>query len=117
MNGIGICGKLSNINLFLQHLKTLLNSGGQILVDSSDIAYMFDKDEDGGFWVNPDQYYGEVEFTMSYKNKTSAPFNWLYLDFNTLSRVLKVNCFRSSSSASQTLASGILPSQCVLMSL
>ena len=86
MNGVGLCGKLSRINLFLQHLKGLLNSSGQILLDSSDIAYMFDKDEDGGFWVDPNVYYGEVEFTMSYKGKITEPFDWLYLDFNTLAQ-------------------------------
>lgn len=91
MNGIGICGKLGRINLFLQHLKSLLNPGGQILLDSSDISYMFDKDEDGGFWVNPDEYYGEVEFFMSYKGEQSTPFDWLYLDYNTLNNACAAN--------------------------
>lgn len=91
MNGIGLCGKLERINLFLQHLKSLLNTSGQILLDSSDISYMFDKDEEGGFWVNPDEYYGEVEFTMSYKGETSATFDWLYLDFNTLQNACHAN--------------------------
>lgn len=91
MNGIGLCGKLERINVFLQHLKSLLNKNGQILLDSSDISYMFDKDEDGSFWVNPDEYYGEVEFTMSYKGETSTAFDWLYLDFNTLQNACHAN--------------------------
>jgi len=91
MNGIGICGKLDRINLFLQHLKSLLNINGQILLDSSDISYMFDQDEEGGFWVNPNEYYGEVEFTMSYKGNKSATFDWLYLDFNTLQNACHSN--------------------------
>lgn len=91
MNGIGLCGKLDRINLFLQHLKKLLTTDGQILLDSSDISYMFDKDEDGSFWVNPDEYYGEVEFTMSYKSETSTAFDWLYLDFNTLQNACHAN--------------------------
>ncbi len=91
MNGIGICGKLNKINHFLQHLKSLLNPNGQILLDSSDIKYMFDTDDDGGFWVNTDDYYGEVEFTMSYKGKTSTKFDWLYLDFNTLQNACTKN--------------------------
>lgn len=91
MNGIGICGKLERINLFLQHLKNLLKPNGQILLDSSDISYMFDKDEDGGFWVNPDEYYGEVEFFMSYKGEQSTPFDWLYLDYNTLNNACIAN--------------------------
>lgn len=85
MNGIGIVGKLKNLNPFFAHLKTLLNPGGEILLDSSDIIYMFDEDDDGGRWV-PDSgaYYGEVEFNMRYKGYKSEPFFWLYVDYRTL---------------------------------
>jgi cyclopropane fatty-acyl-phospholipid synthase-like methyltransferase len=54
MNGAGMCGKLKNIPNFLQKLKSLLTDEGQILVDSSDIIYMFDEDEDGGKWIPTD---------------------------------------------------------------
>ena len=91
MNGIGICGKLERINVFLQHLKSLLKPNGQILLDSSDIIYMFPQEEDGSVWVNSEKYYGEVEFTMSYKGKTSATFDWLYLDYNTLQNACLAN--------------------------
>lgn len=85
MNGAGMCGKLKNIAAFLNHLKTLLNDGGQILVDSSDIIYMFDEDEDGGKWIPSDtDYYGEVQYHVSYKGEHEAPFDWLYIDYNTL---------------------------------
>lgn len=84
MNGIGICGKLKQLDLFLIHLKSILKPNGQILIDSSDIKYMFDTDEDGGIWINTNDYYGEVEFTMTYKGETSDSFDWLYLDFETL---------------------------------
>lgn len=92
MNGIGIAGELKNINVFLKRLKSLLNTGGQILLDSSDIIYMFETDEDGGHWI-PDNilYYGEVRFTMTYKNLKSNEFPWLYLDFNTLQRAADFN--------------------------
>ena len=91
MNGIGICGKLERINVFLQHLKSLLKPKGQILLDSSDIIYMFDQEEDGSVLVNPDEYYGEVEFSMSYKGKISEKFDWLYLDYNTLQNACHAN--------------------------
>jgi SAM-dependent methyltransferase len=93
MNGIGICGKINKLDSFLKHLKSILKTNGQVLVDSSDIAYMFEKDDEGGFWVNPDEYYGEVEFTMSYKGETSNSFDWLYLDFNTLQNASHANGF------------------------
>lgn len=85
MNGTGIFGKLVNCNMYLSKLKSLLNPGGQILIDSSDIIYMFDEDEDGGKWIPSDnEYYGEVTFTISYKGEKEETFNWLYLDYNTL---------------------------------
>ncbi len=91
MNGIGIAGRLTNLSVFLQSLKSLLHSGGQILLDSSDIIYMFDEDDDGGRWVpGSGNYYGEVEFTMRYKDLKSEPFFWLYLDYRTLEDEAKV---------------------------
>lgn len=85
MNGAGMCGKLSKISDFLEKLKTLLAPGGQILMDSSDIIYMFDEDEDGGKWIPSDnEYYGELVFNISYKNEKEDPFDWMYIDYNTL---------------------------------
>lgn len=92
MNGIGIAGQLQNIDVFLNRLKSLLNQKGQIFLDSSDIIYMFDSEEDGGYWIPEDMaYYGEVRFTMEYKNQKSDEFPWLYLDFNTLQRAANFN--------------------------
>jgi SAM-dependent methyltransferase len=85
MNGAGMCGKLKRISGFLYKLKSLLNPGGQILLDSSDIIYMFDEDDDGGKWIPTDiDYYGEVVFNIRYKNEEEKPFNWMYIDYNTL---------------------------------
>ena len=92
MNGAGMCGKLKNISKFLLQLKSLLNEGGQILVDSSDIIYMFDEDEDGGKWIPTDvDYYGEVVFDISYKGEKEEPFDWMYIDYNTLRNVAIAN--------------------------
>lgn len=84
MNGTGIFGKLNQISKYLTHLKSLLNEGGQILIDSSDLIYMYDQDEDGSYEVPATGYYGELTFTISYKGQTEEPFDWLYLDYNTL---------------------------------
>ena len=92
MNGIGVVGKLKNIDQFLSHLKSLLKPKGQILLDSSDIIYMYDEDEDGGYWIPDDQnYYGEVTFEMEYRGERSEPLDWLYLDYNTLQRAANAN--------------------------
>ena len=92
MNGIGLTGKLNNLNQFLQHLTSLLQPKGQILMDSSDIVYMFEQDEDGGYWIpNDGSYYGEVTFEMEYKGHKSEPFDWVYIDFNTLQNACESN--------------------------
>ncbi|MEQ8217423.1 MAG: class I SAM-dependent methyltransferase [Arenibacter sp.] len=92
MNGIGIVGKLKNLDQFFSHLKSLLKPKGQILLDSSDIIYMFDEDEDGGYWIPNDQnYYGEVTFEMEYHGEKSEALDWLYLDYNTLQRAANAN--------------------------
>ena len=92
MNGAGMCGKLANISNFFQHIKTLLASGGQVLLDSSDIIYMFDEDEDGAKIIPLDtNYYGELVFTVHYKNETEEPFHWLYIDYNTLQTAAHAN--------------------------
>ena len=88
MNGAGMCGRLKKMGNFYTHLKTLLNSGGQILTDSSDIIYMFDQNDDGSYDVPLYfDYYGEVDYTVKYKGKKEKPFPWMYVDYNTLQRV------------------------------
>jgi SAM-dependent methyltransferase len=84
MNGTGIFETLENCSKYLLKLKSLLNKNGQILIDSSDIIYMFDEGEDGGRWIPSDGYYGELTFTIKYKGETEETFPWLYLDYNTL---------------------------------
>ncbi|MGB3150690.1 MAG: class I SAM-dependent methyltransferase [Maribacter sp.] len=94
MNGVGIAGKLNKLDILLNKLASLLNPNGQILLDSSDIIYMFETDEDGGHWIPENAtYYGEVEFIMEYKNIKSKSFPWLYLDFNILRRAAKYHGF------------------------
>ena len=84
MNGTGIFQELSKVPNYLKHLKTLLHPGGQILIDSTDIKYMYE-DEDGGYWQDLNaNYYGELDYLLSYKGEDEALTTWLYLDFNTL---------------------------------
>ncbi|WP_430613858.1 class I SAM-dependent methyltransferase [Flavobacterium sp. JP2137] len=95
MNGTGIFGKMNRITTYLTLLKTLLNKGGQILIDSSDLIYMYDEDEDGGRWIPHDKdYYGELKFTISYKRQIEVPFDWLFLDYNTLQNAAHANGFQ-----------------------
>jgi SAM-dependent methyltransferase len=91
MNGTGIFRTLLETSRYLQKLKSLLNPNGQILIDSSDIIYMFDEEADGSYLVPADGYYGELTFTISYKNETEESFPWLYLDYNTLQNAAHAN--------------------------
>ena len=85
MNGSGIIGRVDNFGTFFQRMKLLLNSGGCILMDSSDLRYLFE-DEDGSFVVDlAADYYGQLDFRMQYKQIKGEAFDWLYVDFNTLS--------------------------------
>lgn len=91
MNGTGICGKLKRLPVFLNKLKSLLAPNGQILIDSSDIIYMFDEDEEGAYEVPANSYYGELVFEVSYKGQKEQPLDWLYLDYNTLQNAAFAN--------------------------
>jgi SAM-dependent methyltransferase len=94
MNGTGIFKNLSQTATYLQKLRSLLSHNGQILIDSSDIIYMYDdgeEDEEGSKWIPANGYYGELTFTVSYKNQTEVPFDWLFLDFNTLQNAANAN--------------------------
>lgn len=80
MNGTGIAGSLDRFENLLKQASSLLEANGQILIDSTDIRYIYE-DEEGGVWVDLNgSYYGEIEFKMTYKNHSSEWFNWLYLD-------------------------------------
>jgi len=84
MNGTGIFQELSQVSKYLTHLKSLLKPNGQILIDSSDISYMYE-DEDGGTWLDLNNGYpGELDYYLSYKGEQETPLKWLYLDFDTL---------------------------------
>ena len=91
MNGTGIFQSLNVIDIYLQKLLSLLNPKGQILIDSTDILYMFDEDEDGGFFIPADGYYGELDYTVHYKGESEDPIKWLYLDFDTLKNAAENN--------------------------
>jgi len=88
MNGVGISGSLDQLTPFLEHLKTLLQKDGQIIMDSSDVIYMY-KNEMGEYDIPEGNYYGEVTFEFKYKNQFSDKFNWLFIDSELLKKHAK----------------------------
>lgn len=84
MNGTGIIGNLDNMPVFFERMKQLLKPGGSILIDSSDLRYLFEE-EDGSLMIDlADDYYGQLDYQMQYKDVHGEPFDWLYVDFDTL---------------------------------
>ena len=94
MNGTGIFQSLKNLDQYLQKLKNLISENGQILLDSTDILYMYDQDDDGGVLVPATGYYGELDYYIHYKGESELPMKWLYLDFNTLKNAAIANGFK-----------------------
>lgn len=85
MNGSGIVGTVDNMGIFFSRLDKLLKPGGKVLMDSSDLRYLYE-DEDGGFSINlADDYFGQMVYKMKYKAVEGEQFNWLYVDPDTLS--------------------------------
>jgi len=87
MNGIGIAGELSNLKSILLKAKELLLPQGQIICDSTDIKYLYEDDE-GGLWIDLNaEYYGNFKFQMKFKEHETEWFDWLYVDFENLSKI------------------------------
>lgn len=80
MNGTGIAGKLSRLPFLLNRLKELMTENAQILIDSSDLRYIYEN-EDGSMDIDlGGNYYGEVDYQMIYQNIKGTSFDWLYVD-------------------------------------
>lgn len=95
MNGSGIIGKVENMAAFFKKMKQILRPGGVVYMDSSDLKYLFEE-EDGSFAIDLNgDYYGQVDFRMQYKQVKGDVFDWLYIDFQTLSLYALQNGFKA----------------------
>ena len=102
MNGIGIVGRVERLPEFFKRAKLLLNPGGRILLDSSDLKYVFEN-EDGSFDIDlAAGYYGEVDYAMKYRTVQGDSFDWLYLDFATLQMYANESGFKCEKVADGT---------------
>lgn len=84
MNGLGLAGTVAGVAPLLRRCCDLLLPGGQILLDSSDISYLY---EDG--LARPAGYYGEVRYQYEYRGAKGDWFNWIYLDQKSLARIVR----------------------------
>ena len=84
MNGIGFTKNFKGLSAFFESAQKLLLPGGQIILDSSDLLFLYEE-EDGSYKINlNDEYYGEVEYQIEYEGVKANPFAWLYVDFFNL---------------------------------
>lgn len=84
MNGLGLAGKLNGVKPMLEKCRKMLRKGGQILVDSSDISYLYESDI-----PKPEGYYGEIRYQYEYKNEKGDWFDWVYVDQDSFSKIIK----------------------------
>ena len=87
MNGWGMGATLEGMHNFVLKLTSLLNPGGQIIGDTSDIQYWSEeKKDDASSFSN--LYNGEVIFKVSHEAR-SQEFNWIYPTPNLLFEYFK----------------------------
>lgn len=89
MNGTGIAGRLGNLPHLFDRLLSLLNNGGQVLIDSSDLRYVFETEDGTIDTASINGYYGEVDYKMKYKDIEGKVFDWLYVDYPLLCSTAK----------------------------
>lgn len=82
MNGIGLVGTIRGLEVFLDHAKKILTADGQILLDSSDINYLYDD-----LPRQERKYFGELSYRYEYKGEVGNWFDWLYIDQTTLENI------------------------------
>lgn len=84
MNGVGIAGDIEGLKRLLQHSRKCLAPDGQLLLDSSDITYMYVEDDNSLRLELGKEYYGVVNYRMEYRGVAGTKFKWLFVDFDTL---------------------------------
>jgi SAM-dependent methyltransferase len=83
MNGTALAGTLRGFPRFLAVLEGLLASGGQVLIDSTDLLKSGSWDPTEG----DDTYPGGLQYQIEFNGMRGAPFPQLFLDPDTLARV------------------------------
>lgn len=94
MNGAGVFQTIDGMNDFFKNkLRNRLTETGQLLIDSSDIIYLF-ADDEGCVALNlNDEYHGEVKYYVKYKGIKGKPFKWLFVGYEVLEMVAESHGF------------------------
>lgn len=84
MNGLAIVPNLGDLEPFLEQLRRLVNPGGQLLIDSSDLR------KTGRYESKPESetdtvcFHAEVKRQLEYKGRRGLEFSQLYVNPETL---------------------------------
>ena len=87
MNGFGLCGSFAGLPEVFKAIDRYLSPGGQVILASSDISYLYGKD------LPEEKYYGEMDYAYEYAGEKGPWFKWLYIDSETLSQEAKKHGF------------------------
>lgn len=93
MNGIGISETLDGLGLLLDHARRLLRPGGQVLADSCDLRIWDAAGRPDGtqLYREDGRYVGELHIQLEYQGEKGPPFQQLYADPDTLTRIARTN--------------------------
>lgn len=84
-NGVGIVGDVVGLGRLLERLDGLLAGGGQLLLDSADLAVeLADHRVDPATASRPGEVLGEVEFRLEFDDLAGPWYPWLFVDPRTL---------------------------------
>lgn len=84
--GIGMAGKLTQLEGFLGHLRSLGTTDGIVILDSLDVR----ETEDGGYLAYQaareaaGAYRGDIRFAIEYRDQRGPEIGWLHVDAETL---------------------------------
>lgn len=87
MNGIGLAGRLDGLKAFTDKWDEWLSPDGQVLFESTDVAYIYTFPE-GADIESLEPYYGEQTYKMKY-GTTEVSFPWLFADRKRLAKELE----------------------------
>lgn len=88
MNGAGMAGSLRGLDRMLEMASMLVEPGGQMLMDSTDLSVRMEPASvRGGLPRRADgRYLGEAQLQLEYRGERGEPYPQLYVDFDTLRR-------------------------------
>jgi len=85
----------------LEDLPNVLNTGGQLVCDSADLAAVLGDESPEVLHeiLSPDRYLGEVEFGLRYGSLEGPRYPWIFVDPETLEIIANAAGFAVEISA------------------